>query len=438
MSESIWLPGAIVLALGLLAGWWLTRGLVRRSPAKNTEDERQDLELARADLQTRRDELYARLRDEELDEEERRNLELAAAGVLRELDQTRDRLPAPKKVAEQPMAAGAPVLGLRHPFLVGTTFGLGMATIVGLLVYWAVSDAKPAPPSEMGGGAPAQGSQMPPHEGQGELPAEAAARAEELQKQLETDPRNVAARKELALLMLAHGQFIPAFEQAAQLLAIQPDDPDALFVQAEVRLLMGQFDQVIGLLDRVLANFPEHLRARVGRGVAYYQLGRFQEAIADWEQALVMVGGQHPELEQMLADARGAALEKMAGGAPPPAVPTGPTAPSPPAVVTAGVYTLRVELAPGIAAPRGAILFVSVRGQEGGPPAAVKRIAEPSFPLDLVLGPDDSMLGQPLPDSGIIKAQLDLDGNVTSQGPNDLVAQTAASVGTAVRLVLGE
>lgn len=462
MSESIWLPATIVLGLGLIFGWWLTRGLARRAPAKVSDAERDDLELVRADLETRRDELYARLREEDLDDAERRDLELAAARALRELDQLHDRLPARKAKApagEREAAVSTGVPGLRHPFLVGTTFGLGMAALVGVLVYWAVNDAQPVPPDAMGGGAPMQGAQAPPHPGEGELPAEAQARAEQLEQQLASDPRNVAARKELALLQLAHGQFIPAFENATRLLEIHPEDPDGLFVQAEVRLMMGQFDQVIGLFDRILVNFPEHLRARVGRGVAYYQLGRFQEAITDWEEALARVGGQQPELEQMLAEARTAAFERMASGtapqgadlspAPPaaeaPAPPVAAAPPAPPPVVAppalaavAGVYTLRIELAAGAAAPSGAVLFVSVRGEGGGPPAAVKRIAEPRFPLDLVLSADDSMMGQPLPEAGTIKAQLDLDGNVASQGPGDLVAQSAATLGSALRLVLGE
>lgn len=450
MTESIWLPGLVVLALGLVGGIVAALTLRRRPKRKKAADP--DLVLQRADLEARRDELYARLREDDLDDDDREEIEIAAARVLGRLEE----LPAArgaKKSAEvsSPTSAPAPA-GVRHPFLVGTAFGLGMAAIVGLLIYWAVVDAKPDPQRGMGMGAPAPGaaSQEVPHP-EAEMPPELAAMVADLEAQLETDPDDVGARKQLAIRLLEGGQLMPAFEASQELLRRVPEDPDGLYVEAQVRLRMGQFEQVVDLLDRVLERFPEHIRARVARGLAQYQLGNFQAAIEDWEDSLERIEGGHPEIEQMLADARARAFEKMAQGtapesASPPASESAPSPepasappPSPPAEpmeVAADSYGVRVELAPGTSAPASAVLFASVRAG-GGPPSAVKRIPLPSFPLEFTLGPGDTMMGQPLPEAGTLKIQLDADGDVGSQGPQDLVAQAEASLGQGVVVVLG-
>jgi cytochrome c-type biogenesis protein CcmH len=83
----------------------------------------------------------------------------------------------------------------------------------------------------------------------------------------------------------------------------------------------------------------------------------------------------------------------------------------------------RVEIDPALAenAPDGAIHFIIGRRGGGGPPLAVKRVPDPTFPLDFTLGPDDRMI-QAMPFTGPISlsARLDADGNATSTEPGDL------------------
>ena len=53
-----------------------------------------------------------------------------------------------------------------------------------------------------------------------------------------------------------------------------------------------------------------------------------------------------------------------------------------------------------------------------GPPSAVKRIDSPSFPLDLTLDSSDAMPGlggRPFPQSGVVSARFDSDGNVSTK-----------------------
>lgn len=87
-----WIPGTVALAVGLLGGLWLAFRL-RRPAAAQSADKARDLELEIADLEARRDELYARLRgegEEEVDESERARLETSAARTLRDLDRARE------------------------------------------------------------------------------------------------------------------------------------------------------------------------------------------------------------------------------------------------------------------------------------------------------------------------------------------------------------
>ncbi len=76
----------------------------------------------------------------------------------------------------------------------------------------------------------------------------------------------------------------------------------------------------------------------------------------------------------------------------------------------------------GIEARAGGVLFIIARSAGGpGPPAAVKRIDGPRFPLEFSLGPADRM-GTETPFAGPFKisVRLDGDGNAMSREPGDV------------------
>jgi hypothetical protein len=87
-----------------------------------------------------------------------------------------------------------------------------------------------------------------------------------------------------------------------------------------------------------------------------------------------------------------------------------------------------------------AVLFVIARGagETAGPPAAVKRIMAPTFPLEIDLTTADSMMGQPLPASIRIEARLDSDGDAMTKNPSDphAIQDGVATNGGKVGLVL--
>jgi hypothetical protein len=92
-----------------------------------------------------------------------------------------------------------------------------------------------------------------------------------------------------------------------------------------------------------------------------------------------------------------------------------------------GTVRVSAELAGRI--PAGAVLFVIARRGTTGPPTAVKRIADPHFPLDFEIGPGDRMI-QTMPFEGplTLTARVDGDGNAMSRQPGDLEAGTPITV----------
>lgn len=93
----------------------------------------------------------------------------------------------------------------------------------------------------------------------------------------------------------------------------------------------------------------------------------------------------------------------------------------------------QVRLAAGVPAGMrpGAALFVIAR-RGPGPPVAVKRIANPQFPVAFSLSQADTMAGAPFEGELELVARVKMDGQVGPAGPGDLEgrAQGAVRVGT--------
>jgi len=442
MNDIVWLPSLLVLGIGLAIGL-AASAAVRRGRKRQSVRSGQKLRLR--DLETRRDDLYRRLRSPDLNVGDRESLELAAAHTLRELDRLAPAKSSAKRPAAEPPPPAVPEsiplpIGGRHPALVGFVAGMAVVLLVGSLVYLAIRDsgATSATPT-----APTTGSADVPHPGGDSLPADMQRELEQLEAAAAAAPDDLLARKQLALRRLDAGLYFEAFSDAEAILANRPEDPDGLFIQGVVQLSMGRPDEALDLLDRVIVRYPEHLQAMIFRGLALARGGETEQAISTWEMALEMAGGSHPDLEMLLQQARSQgqpppaapAAPAPAPSAPPPAQPSA----SPPAssAPTAAAYRVTVELEPGRTVTPTNVLFVFLRPGESGPPVAVKRIPAPRFPLELTLGADDAMMaGAGLPDQGTLVARLSANGSATSS-PDDLEASSTATLGQHVRLVLG-
>lgn len=89
-----------------------------------------------------------------------------------------------------------------------------------------------------------------------------------------------------------------------------------------------------------------------------------------------------------------------------------------------------VRLAPDLEGrvPAGAVLFLIARTGAGGPPTAVRRIADPSFPLEFEIGPHDRMLeAMPFEGPFELTARVDADRNAMTRNPGDLQGEADGS-----------
>lgn len=446
-----WLPGLVVLAVGLVAGLLTVRSFRRGKK----EVPAGDLELRIADLEARRDGLYGRLREIHHgvgSEGDRAALELAAARTLRELDrleadlaksrprQARKKAKKKKHTEEAAASAGTAAPAQARHFLTGFAYGAGLLLLIGGLVYWAVKDAKPRPDQD--GPMPSQTVADPAHPDTSDLPPNIANRVAEISAFLETSPDNLQARKDLGYTYLGASRFVEAFQQAEEILARAPEDPDGLYMQGMVRLTMGQVEIAGDLLARALRSDPDHVDSLTATGIISLQKGDYQAAIASWKRGLAAYGGSQPMIERLIRLAEeGRSPQEIlnfsgpapddAPVAPPPAEPA--AAPAPPAP---DAISVSLELAPGATPTPGSTLFVILRGAADGPPAAVKRIPGARFPMFVTLSQEDSMMGSPIPESGELSARLDADGSVTTRDPGDLEATAQVSLGDAVTLRL--
>jgi tetratricopeptide (TPR) repeat protein len=190
---------------------------------------------------------------------------------------------------------------------------------------------------------------------------------------------------------------------------------------------MGQRDGAAELLQHAIKSDPQLIDAYVALAWDDIQSGK----TADAEAQIAEAARRHPEQKARLDDV----LSKMKEQAknPPPA------ASAPAATATGPSVHVTLTLA-GAKPSSNAVLFIIARaaGQTAGPPAAVKRIANPSFPLDIDLSAADSMMGQPLPPNVRIEARIDTDGDPLTKNPSDPRAAQdgVATNGAKVSLVL--
>ena len=208
-------------------------------------------------------------------------------------------------------AGAAPARGFiaRHPLVAGASLGGGMVAVVAVLIFWAMGDAQPDPNATP---PPAAAGSDGFDRGEPQLPPEVAQQVATLRQQLQQRPEDLETRRVLAELLLGHGQFFDAFQEAQTILA--QDDRDALasYISGVVRYTMGQPDGALEWLDRAIESEPTFTQASVVRGVILLQTGDRQGATASWERGLEAVGGQDPRLERLLEMVRaGATAEEI-------------------------------------------------------------------------------------------------------------------------------
>jgi tetratricopeptide (TPR) repeat protein len=410
-----WLSAGGMILSGLIVGFMFWYGMKGRAVKPDVE---------RLDLEAKRDLLLQQLR--ELKEtggstEEQRRVEREAADVLRALDQhvekraDKRRLDSPARPAEPSRTRES---DLRAATIRGFVWGAASVAVLGGIGWFVAEKATPKTETASAPMASAPQAQQPD-------PA-----LQQIEAAVAKSPDDLEMRNQLAKAYLERENLMGVFEQTKYILAKSPDDARALTYQALVRMSMGQRDPAAQMLQHAIKSDPQLIDAYVALAWDDIQRGN----TADAEVQIAEATRRHPEQKQRLDDV----LSKMKEQAKNPA-PAG--APSAPAAAPASGPSVHVTLTLAGAAPSpNAVLFVIARaaGQSAGPPAAVKRIAGPTFPLDIDLSAADSMMGQPLPATVRIEARLDSDGDAMTKNPSDphAVQDGVATNGTKVSLAL--
>ncbi len=261
------------------------------------------LELQRADLLSRREDLLGRLSQRDLEPADRRRLQVSTARVLKELDEVEEVLAtiAPSGGPGKAAAPAGRAFVQAHPLLSGVLLGGSVVGLVAALVIWAQSDAQPDPEGQQMADqqAAAGGADF---RGQAPLGPEMARQAEDLRRQIEAEPTNLDLHRALTQLLLSNGRTFDAFQQAQRILEIDPEDPDGHYVSGIVRLTMGQTDVALDDLGRALQSDTGHEQAALMRGLLLLELGDRDGAIATWENA--NEARASPRLQQVTALAR--------------------------------------------------------------------------------------------------------------------------------------
>lgn len=435
-----WLSATAMILSGGIVGFMFWYGMKKRAAKPDME---------RLDLEAKRDVLLQQLR--ELKEtsgsvDEQRRLERATADVLRKLDQHKPakstggkRGPATPVVDSQPSPVVNVAAHARAASIRGFLWGVASVAVIGGIAWFVTKNATPKTEGTTGGAPMTSAPQSSPQQ--------ADAVLQQIQAAVAKSPDDLRLRNQLAKAYLERENLMGVFEQTQYILKRNPDDAQALTYQALVRMSMGQRDSAEEMLRRAIKSDPQLTDAYLALAWDDVLRGKITEA----EGLIADASRRHPDQQARLEEV----LAKMKEQAknPPPAVvtPNHPALPNPgsepaasaaspaAAPVSGPSVHLTLTLAGAKPSPQ-AVLFIIARasGETAGPPAAVKRIGNPTFPLELDLSAADSMMGQPLPPSINIEARLDSDGDAMTKNASDPHASQSgvATNGTKVALVL--
>ena len=410
------------VVVGALVLWRVMSAGPGKAPARADGIERRDLEA-------KLDALVERLREMDLVSagadagppgDERRALELEAARTLGALERGEEaprRRRGTPKGEPVPPASQAPASSMR-----GFLWGVGTAAAIGLVLFLVSRSAEErAPGGAVTGNLPGEGT-APGDPVEAELAS--------LRERLARDPADDEARLGLARLHLMRQDMMGVFNETQAVLERDPKNARALAYQALVRLAMGQGDRALSMLRQAIEYEPDLLDGYVHLMLALTRLGRPAEADAVLEAA----SGRFPDRAEGLKGLLARLREE--GGEEGPA--EGAAAPPPPGRTVSG--TLLLDPSARAAFHPGAVVFVTLRDAAfgAGPPLAARRLVAGAFPLAFEIGDADSMTGQPVPETVLVEARLDSDGDPVTRPRSDPYGRddSVAMGSTGVQIVL--
>jgi cytochrome c-type biogenesis protein CcmH len=214
----------------------------------------------------------------------------------------------------------------------------------------------------------------------------------------------------------ARQDFAKAIESFKQVLAQEPNQPEAHSYMGFILLQAGHGDGALMAFDKALTMAPNFPMALWGKGMVLYREKQdYAGAREIFGKLLEMIppGAERNEVAKVLAEI------PVAGG---PAA----RAANSPATPSGDKISGRITLDPKLRAaidPNGALFIIARQaGGAPGPPLAVKKVDKPTFPLSYSLGQENVMMqGAPFAGKIDVTARLDKDGNAMTREAGNLL-----------------
>jgi cytochrome c-type biogenesis protein CcmH len=211
--------------------------------------------------------------------------------------------------------------------------------------------------------------------------------------------------------------FAKAIESFKQVLAQEPNQPEAHSYMGFILVQAGHGDGALMAFEKALAVAPNFPMALWGKGIVLYrEKNDYAGAKEIFGKLLNMMppGTERNEVAKVLA-------EMPADAGPNVSAANTPAVPSPAGKIS-GKITIDAKLKANT--DPNAALFIIARpaGGVAGPPLAVKKIDKPTFPLSYSLGQENVMMqGTPFAGKINITVRLDKDGNAMTREAGNLL-----------------
>ena len=304
MTDSHWIPGLVVLSLGLIAGalyLFLGRRSATSAPADRVSD-----------AQRRVDSLLAQLREHQAEkhqlepaawQQENDRLERAAADAMRardEVTQAPEKPSGGKGRKAEPARAPSGFFG-RHPQLVGAAWGAGVVVFFGALGLWLSQDQKPRREGDTATGTAGRAS-----------PAEPGAEGDDrdfqtaLARTRNNPGGDLALTAEVIRELISRSDFQQAQELNERALAADPFRTELRVHRAFLTVVQGQREAGMAELGRIADLYPDGSSALIFRGMIHMQEQQPKEALQDFEGYLAVTPAQNvpPQLRAGVAQLR--------------------------------------------------------------------------------------------------------------------------------------
>ena len=403
-----WMPGAIALGIAVTVGGFVALRIRSRAPkaAPSYASLSRIEEIAR-----QRDALYEQIRVLDADTAWREDDRALARQKL--AVEAAETLRAMQEFETAPPVLTAPARS-RSPWV---NAGIGLATgVFGAALVLGIQDYT----------KPRQETSNPMQVAGGNTPAVSGQRVELRKAAVDANPNDTAARIAYARALIDAEDVKGAFDQTQKVAETEPDNADARTLQAVILLRIGDVEMATGLLDKVLAAHPDHVEALGYRGAIYLNAGQKLKAIEAWTKLIALDPTQKdavtPLIEMAQTGQNPFGSGPVTGGAAGNATADLGLASAPAASGAPSAADITGTITCSKPAPN-VFIYLRPSGVDRGPPAAVKKFQNPTFPLDFRLGPGDSPMGGAFPEDGTLTVRIDVDGNPTTHETDETVVK---------------